>query len=213
MSQCVSLNLFFSCAPEDCSLKKKVIAVNYQLSFTPLETTSGVKVCFEVTNVFEAAFEALFGTSSRTLGSSAERSDRRVMAPLWYVLSGDSLQVPVGGNHLILHGPFTLPRRHVNLAPPSEQLEVFHLQTSRLCGADTEALRSVTPLQNVNMFIFSHIILHGNRVSLRPKQLHLQTSPPREGMQTSDLPSEATQSVCRNQYRTPSCRPIVPRLS
>lgn len=32
-------------------------------------------------------------------------------------------------------------------------------------------------------------------------------------MQTSNLPSEAKQSVCRNQYHTPSCRPIVPCLS
>lgn len=37
------------------------------------------------------------------------------MAPMWYVLSGDSLQVSVGGNHLVLHAPFILPRQHVNL--------------------------------------------------------------------------------------------------
>lgn len=62
------------------------------------------------------------------------------MAPMWYVLSGDSLQVPVGGNHLILHGPFILPRRHVNLTNPvgtTLALEEFHLQTSCLCAADT----------------------------------------------------------------------------
>lgn len=41
----------------------------------------------------------------------------------------------------------------------------------------------------------------------------LRTSQRSEDMQTFNLPSEAKQSVCRNQYHTPSCRPIIPRLS
>lgn len=53
------------------------------------------------------------------------------MAPVWYVLSGDSLQVPVGGNHLILRAPFILPPVNLNVNLTSCQstlaLEVFHL--------------------------------------------------------------------------------------
>lgn len=119
---------------------------------------------------------------------------------------GDSLQLSVGGNHLVLHAPFILPRQHVDLLTrlcvrhsPTVELESFHLRKSCLCSADMRGRHSLTPPPNQNCFFLQLSPPWQLRSKGVPKSCSCkpsQRAKPRGEKQASRRPTFRSQAKC-----------------